>query len=291
MKTNGKWNWMLLAGCMAMACGCVGNTKTQGNEGMEKDSVRAAVTVQKRQVEGISVTWLRDNAEDKLMPASLFAAASDSLVKSLELEAGIPSSISTFWVETEGVKVLFDAGLGAPESLLPAGLDSIGVKPEDVRYVYLTHFHHDHIGGMLKGDTAVFSRAEVYASKAEYNGWMKMEVGRRTEVEKLVEAYKGRMHFFEFGDTLPGKVVALEAVGHTPGHTAYQAGKLLVIGDLIHGAALQLAHPDICASFDMNPEDAVRTRKRFLQYAKENGLIMAGMHLPAPAILAPPYAF
>ena len=110
-------------------------------------------------------------------------------------------------------------------------------------------------------------------------------------MEKLVEAYKGRMHFFEFGDTLPGKVVALEAVGHTPGHTVYQAGKLLVIGDLIHGAALQLAHPDICASFDMNPEDAVRTRKRFLQYAKENGLIMAGMHLPAPAILAPPYAF
>lgn len=187
--------------------------------------------------------------------------------------------------------MLFDAGLGAPESLLPAGLDSIGVKPEDVRYVYLTHFHHDHIGGMLKGDTAVFPRAEVYASKAEYDGWMKMEAGRRTEVEKLVEAYKGRMHFFEFGDTLPGKVVALEAVGHTPGHTAYQAGRLLLIGDLIHGAALQLAHPDICASFDMNPEDAVRTRKCFLQYAKENGLIMAGMHLPAPAILAPPYAF
>lgn len=287
MKTNGKWNWMLLAGCMALTCSCGGNTKTQGNGSMGKDSVQTLGTVQTRQVEGISVTWLRDNAEEKLMPPSLFAAASDSLIKSLGLEEGIPSSISTFWVETEGVKVLFDAGLGAPESLLQAGLDSIGVAPEDIRYVYLTHFHHDHIGGMLKGDTAVFPRAEVYAAKAEYEGWMKMEASQRAEVEKLAEAYKGHIHFFEFGDTIPGKVVALEAVGHTPGHTVYQTGKLLVIGDLIHGAALQLAHPDICPSFDMNPEDAIRARKHYLQYAKDNGLTLAGMHLPAPAILTP----
>ena len=281
---------MLLLGCMILVCSCGGNTKKQG-ESMEKDSVQAVGTVQTRQVEGVSVTWMQDNAQDKLMPPSLFAAASDSLIKSLGLEAGIPSSISTFWVETEGVQILFDAGLGAPDSRLLAGLDSIGVKPEDVKYVYLTHFHHDHIGGMLKGDTAVFPRAEVYASKAEYDGWMKMESSRRAEVEKLVEVYGERLHFFEFGDTLPGKVVAMEAIGHTPGHTVYQAGKLLVIGDLIHGAALQLAHPDICASFDMNPEEAVRSRKHYLQYAKENSLTLAGMHLPVPAMLVPPFAF
>lgn len=291
MKTNGKWNRMLLVSCMVAACSCGGNTKTQGDERMETDSVQTVGTMQTRQVEGVSVTWLQDNAEDKLMPASLFASASDSLIKSLGLEAGIPSSISTFWVETEGVKVLFDAGLGAPDSRLPVGLDSIGVRPEDVRYVYLTHFHHDHIGGMLKGDTAVFPHAEVYAAKAEYEGWMKMEAGQRAEVEKLAKAYKGRLHFFEFGDTLPGKVVAMEAVGHTPGHTVYQVDKLLVIGDLIHGAALQLTHPDVCPSFDMNQEDAIHTRKHYLQYAKDNGLTLAGMHLPAPAILVPPFAF
>lgn len=99
------------------------------------------------------------------------------------------------------------------------------------------------------------------------------------------------MHFFEFGDTLPGKVVALKAVGHTPGHTVYQAGKLLIIGDLIHGAALQLRHPEICASFDMNQEEAIQSRTQFLQYAKENGLTLAGMHLPAPAFMAPPFDF
>ena len=69
----------------------------------------------------------------------------------------------------------------------------------------------------------------------------------------------------------------------TPGHTVFQANKLLVIADLIHGAALQLEHPEICATYDMDKEKAVKSRKCFLQYAKDNGLTMAGMHLPAPA--------
>lgn len=75
----------------------------------------------------------------------------------------------------------------------------------------------------------------------------------------------------------------MEAVGHTPGHTVFQSGKLLVIGDLIHGVALQLEHPEYCASYDMDKEAAVKARKYFLQYAKDNQLTMAGMHLPAPA--------
>lgn len=56
-----------------------------------------------------------------------------------------------------------------------------------------------------------------------------------------------------------------------------------MIGDLIHGAALQLEHPEYCASYDMDKEAAVKARKYFLQYAKDNQLTMAGMHLPAPA--------
>ena len=85
--------------------------------------------------------------------------------------------------------------------------------------------------------------------------------------------------------SLPGKVVAMEAVGHTPGHTVFQAGKLLIIGDLIHGAALQLEHPEICATYDMDKQEAIKTRKKLLQYARENGLVIAGMHLPVPAFI------
>lgn len=103
-----------------------------------------------------------------------------------------------------------------------------------------------------EGDSVVFLNAEVYASKVEYDAWMAMPAERKAQVVKTMDAYKERLHLFEFGDTLPGNVVAMEAVGHTPGHTVFQSGKLLVIGDLIHGAALQLEHPEYCASYDMD---------------------------------------
>jgi hypothetical protein len=54
---------------------------------------------------------------------------------------------------------------------------------------------------------------------------------------------------------------------------------------LIHGAALQLEHPEICATYDMDKQEAIKTRKNLLQYARENGLVIAGMHLPVPAFI------
>lgn len=267
-----------------LASGCGGSAKKQTNEEKTMDSVNVACDGMKTlQLDGVQVTWIQDNAKEHLMPVSLFAGASDSLIKSLSLQGGIPSSMSTFLVETNGVRILFDTGVGAPDSRLIGGLASLGIAPADIKYLYLTHFHGDHIGGMMKGDSVVFPNAEVYASKVEYDAWMKMAAERKAQVVKTMDAYKERLHLFGFGDTLPGDVVTMSAVGHTPGHTAFQAGKLLVIGDLIHGAALQLEHPEYCASYDMDQETAVKTRKHFLQYAKDNGLTMAGMHLPAPA--------
>jgi glyoxylase-like metal-dependent hydrolase (beta-lactamase superfamily II) len=191
--------------------------------------------------------------------------------------------MSAFLVETGGIRILFDTGMGAPDSRLLSGLASLGITPSDIKYLYLTHFHGDHIGGMMKGDSVVFPDAEVYASKVEYDAWLKMPADRNAQVVKTMNAYKDRLHLFEFGETLPGNVVAMNAEGHTPGHTVFRANKLLVIADLIHGAALQLEHPEICATYDMDKEKAVKSRKYFLQYAKDNGLTMAGMHLPAPA--------
>ena len=67
----------------------------------------------------------------------------------------------TFLVETDGVLILVDTGMGAPDSRLLSGLASLGVTPADIKYLYLTHFHGDHIGGMMKGDSIVFPNAEV----------------------------------------------------------------------------------------------------------------------------------
>ena len=138
---------------------------------------------------------------------------------------------------------------------------------------------------MMKDGVAVFPNAEVYGSKVEYDAWMKMPADKKSQVESTMKAYKDRLHLFAFGDTLPCKVVAMDAVGHTPGHTVFQAGKLLVVGDLMHGAALQLKYPDVCATYDMDKSGAVKSRKHYVQYAREIGLVIAGMQLPVPAFM------
>ncbi|MEQ3135300.1 MBL fold metallo-hydrolase [Bacteroides intestinalis] len=278
---NKTWRYWVVASIALLLVGCGGGAKKQTNEEASMDSTTMACDGLKTlQLDGVKVTWIQDNAKERLMERTLFADASDELIDSLKLADGIPSSMSTFLVETDGVRILFDTGMGAPDSRLLSGLASLGVTPADIKYLYLTHFHGDHIGGMMKGDSIVFPNAEVYASKVEYDAWLKMSSERNAQVVKTMNAYKDRLHLFEFGETLPGNVVTMNAEGHTPGHTVYQAGKLLVIADLIHGAALQLEHPEICASYDMDKDAAVKSRKHFLRYAKENGLTMAGMHLP-----------
>ena len=114
------------------------------------------------QTDGIRITWIQDNAKERLMERSLFPDASDSLVASLGLQDGIPSTVSVFLVETDGKKMLFDTGLGLPDSRMLPSLQALGVAPEDIDYLYITHFHGDHIGGMLKDGKPVFPEAQVY---------------------------------------------------------------------------------------------------------------------------------
>ena len=235
---------------------------------------------------GASVTWIQDNQGEKLNPRSLFSDVSDSLFASLNLSDGIPASVNTFLLQIDGKNILFDAGLGAFGGQTLNRLAALDVTPDKIDLIYLTHFHVDHIAGMIAKDSAgkdvkVFNNATVYAGKVEYSAWMN-DIPKN-DLQKLVMGiYKDKLHLFAFGDSLPHGVLALDAVGHTPGHTAFQISNLLVIGDLMHGYALQKDHPEINSNYDMDKEKSIESRKRLMQYAHDNKLTIAGMHLPPP---------
>ena len=235
---------------------------------------------------GAKVTWIQDNEGEKLMPRDLFSDASDSLYASINMPAGIPASVSTFLVQVDGVYILFDAGLGAFGGQLMSRLAALGVNPDSIGLVYLTHFHMDHIAGLVAKDSAganvkVFKNAAVYAGKVEYDAWMN-DIPKNDMQKNVMALYKDSLHLFAFGDTLPHGVLAMDAVGHTPGHTAFQLSNLLIVGDLMHGYALQKDHPEINSNYDMDKAKSAESRKRLMEYARENKLLMAGMHLPPP---------
>jgi len=235
---------------------------------------------------GAKVTWLQDNQGEKLNPRSLFSDASDSLFASLNLPDGIPASVSTFLLQIDGKNILFDAGLGAFGGQTMNRMAALGINPDDINLVYLTHFHVDHIAGLVAKDgdgkdVKVFKNAGVYAGKVEYDAWMN-DIPKNDLQKMVMGLYKDSLHLFAFGDSLPHGVLALDAVGHTPGHTAFQVSNLLVVGDLMHGYALQKDHPEINSNYDMDKEKSIESRKRLMQYARDNKLLMAGMHLPPP---------
>lgn len=268
---------MLVASLCGAGCS---SSQKQASATDETEAVFACTDSVTTECDGVKLTQIRDNAQERLMQLSLFGELPQTLIDSLNIGQGVPASVSAFLLEIDGKRILFDTGMGAPDSRLLTNLSAAGVTPADIDYLYLTHFHGDHIGGMMKGDTVVFPKAEVYAAQQEYDAWMQMPDDKKTQVAATMEAYKDRLHLVAYGDTLPCGVVALDCVGHTPGHTAYRAGKFLIVGDLVHGAALQLAHPEICAAYDMDPQSAIKQRRYYLDYARQNHLLLAGMHQP-----------
>lgn len=74
--------------------------------------------------------------------------------------------------------------------------------------------------------------------------------------------------------------------GHTPGHTGYrlEAGdtSLLIWGDIVHFPSIQSARPEASVAFDVDPEQARRTREILLRQAASERWLIAGMHLGLP---------
>jgi glyoxylase-like metal-dependent hydrolase (beta-lactamase superfamily II) len=225
---------------------------------------------------------------------------------------------NVFLLRWGGNIALFDTGNGTVRQTpgkLPEILASLGVKPDDVDFVLLTHLHLDHVGGLLKGKSRAFPKAKLMVSKPEISYWTdlaeKDPANRNAAfVKTVVKAYGADvLPPFAFGDVLLPGVTTLDASGHTPGHTVFQVeaaattagilypldtpghqkpqaetgeNSLLIIGDLIHGAPLQFALPDECAVYDIDPPKAVLARKRILNLAEQKRIPAAGMHLPFP---------
>lgn len=227
----------------------------------------------------VEVIPVQDNATPRLMARALFAEAPDSLFESLGLQDGVPSSVCAFLVKVDGKNVLFDAANGAPDSRLMHVLDSCGVAADAVDYIFITHMHGDHIGALMKDGKAAFPDAELYINKVEYDSWM---ADSQESLLAMAKAYEGRLKTFAVSDPLPCGVEAIEAYGHTAGHTVYKVGNNLIVGDIMHGVALQLEHPQYCARFDADHEKAIRTRQNIVQIGKDNSLRLYGMHFPAP---------
>lgn len=221
-----------------------------------------------------------DNPAPRTMPLALFGDVPDELVASLNIAEGIPSSVSVMLMEKDGQQCLFDAGNGNDDSRLLPRMKELGFLASDIDVIFITHLHGDHIGGLVKDGQPVFPQAKLYIPSVELDAWTKSPESTPQNVKAMMEAYGEKLVKYTLEDSLPVGVKAIAAYGHTPGHTIYRIDNKLIVGDIMHGVALQMEHPEFCARFDMDKEQAIASRKAIMEMAKKEGLTMYGMHFP-----------
>lgn len=212
-----------------------------------------------------------------------------------------PISFTTLVVNTGSKLVLIDTGngdLGAPTTgTWLANFRAAGFEPDRVDTVLFSHFHGDHVNGFRTKDGAArFPRAEIMVPAAEWDYWM--------SDDKMAGAPAGLQGTFQnvrrvFGpvakdvtryawdkEVLPG-ITALDASGHTPGHTAFAIasgnGRLMVLSDTTNNPLIFARNPGWSAVFDQDGPQAVLARRRMLDIAASERMQVAFYHAPFPA--------
>lgn len=200
----------------------------------------------RRKIGDIEMTALSDGP----FPATLDTLLDfdrDEAQRLLGKPAGTPFflPVNSYLVSLGNKRVLIDTGCGptmGPElGRLPGRLREIGVAPEAIDVVLLTHIHPDHAMGLVDAaGAATFPNAELVVHEIEANFWLGREPASgateriRRNIGKARHAtapYRERLRTVRDGEALAG-VSAVLLPGHTPGHTGWVAFRARQRADL-----------------------------------------------------------
>lgn len=148
-------------------------------------------------------------------------------------DTGLPDALAAV---PEG-KSLYGVFNMKVKTTLASQLKQIGVAPESITYMGISHMHGDHIG-----NANLFPKATLLMQKEEYEAAFGAEPGKfgfdptgyptlGANPNKLLQG-----DYDVFGDD---SVVIKRTLGHTPGHQALflrlaKTGNVLLSGDLVH---------------------------------------------------------
>lgn len=216
----------------------------------------------------------------------------------------LETSINAFLINTGERLLLVDTGAGSlfgshAGGRLVSNLRAAGYEPSQIDDVLLTHLHADHSGGLVVAGERVFPNAVIHVNKADRDfRFDSSEEARaqparritfqqsRASLQPYVSA--GKVVTFEGNAEIVPGITTIAAPGHTPGHTYVvvqsRNQKLLLWGDTVHTAEVQLPRPDVSIQYDDDPAAAAQQRAKLLDELVRQHTLVGAAHVSFPGL-------
>ena len=219
------------------------------------------------------------------------------------------SRIGTWIVRTPEHLVLVDTGVGNDkrrdgnpvwnmrQGTFLDDLKAVGVTPEQVDVVVITHMHVDHVGWntrLVNGRwVPTFPNARYVVGGEEWSFWMHESERGGDEygciddsVAPVVAAGQAQLVDHDHGSD---RWLRFEpSLGHTPGHASVRlttrAGDAVFSGDLMH-RVVQVAEPQWSSRFCYDAAQAATTRREFVERHADSGTLILPAHFPRPGYI------
>jgi glyoxylase-like metal-dependent hydrolase (beta-lactamase superfamily II) len=241
-----------------------------------------------------------ENAKREDVNAALLAAHMDADV--------FVGPYNPIVVNTGQKLVVIDTGTGEASYTSSKGMNgqfmtnlaAAGIDPNAVDTVIISHFHGDHVNGLLKADNSLaFPNAEILVPVAEQKFWMDDGEMSRASKGRMEGLFKNNRRVFS-GDVLkrwraydegkevvPG-ITAVGTHGHSAGHNSHiiasGSSKVYVQADVTHVPFLFARHPGWHAFYDQDGAMAEETRRKVYDMLAAEKMLVQGFHYPFPSL-------
>ena len=211
-------------------------------------------------------------------------------------------------INTGSRLVLIDTGTGEANLERTKGkagqfltnLAAAGIDANTIDTVIISHYHGDHVNGLLRADQSLtFSNAEILVPAPEHKFWMddgEMSRAPKGRMEGLFKnnrrVFSGevlkRLWTYEMGKEVVPGITAVATNGHSAGHTSHivssGASKVFVQADVTHVPFLFARNPAWHASVDQDPAMAEATRRKVYDMLVAEKMAVQGFHYPFPSL-------
>jgi glyoxylase-like metal-dependent hydrolase (beta-lactamase superfamily II) len=198
--------------------------------------------------------------------------------------------------------LLIDTGWGGWSQIatgkIVQNLEAEGIRRQEIDIVINSHGHPDHIGGNTdaKGKPT-FPNARYIMSRKEWEFWTSGPLLSQIDewfrhtildaIQKNLIPIKDRFELIDDETEILSGIESFKAPGHTPHQIglSISSGKerLFCIFDVAHHP-VQFLRPSWTIPLDLQPEQAVNTRKQFLSQKLTPDTMVFACHFPFPGL-------